>query len=330
MKASHSGLSHRMAEHPLKGSEKESLYTDYFYTPEKKRKVLLHISGVHGIEGYIGSLIQAEILTSLHKNEDLPFQLVIVHAVNPYGMSWFHRTNANNVDLNRNSLRDYKLENPYFSHFRPFLNSPTVGAQILELIKALPVIAQIGVSKTVRAVASGQSDFPDCLFFAGNEMQEELKSLSHHLKEIISDDAEIFAIDIHSGLGEFAEEMLIVDSSEEPNPSAFFETCFRTKIVDPLKERNGYPAHGSIASLLKQLWPNGKIAHVFQEFGTRNFFWILRSLIKQNAFKAGEGDLTILKNSMLHSFFPAENRWREVCIAKGLERFQQLKNTFHF
>ncbi len=329
MKASHSGLSNRMAEHSMKGSEKESLYTDYFYTPEKKKKVLLHISGVHGIEGYIGSLIQAEILTSLQKNEDLPFQLVIVHAVNPYGMSWFHRTNANKVDLNRNSLRDYKLDNPHFSHFRSFLNSPSFGAQILELIKALPVIAQIGVNKTVRAVASGQSDFPDSLFFAGNEMQEELKSLSHHLKEIISDDAEIFAIDVHSGLGEFAGEMLIVDSSQGSNHSAFFEACFKTNIVDPLKEKNGYPAYGSIASLLRQLFPNGKIAHVFQEFGTRNFFWILRSLIKQNAFIAGEGDLIALKNSMLHSFFPTENRWREVCVAKGLERFQQLKNTIN-
>lgn len=327
MKASHSGLTHRMAEHSLKGSEKESLFTDYFYTLEKKKKVLLHLSGVHGVEGYIGSLIQAEILSHLKKGEELPFQLVIVHAVNPYGMSWFHRTNANKVDLNRNSLKEYNLDNPHFFRFRPFLHSKNIAEQILEFFKALPVIAQIGVSQTVRAVASGQSEFPDSLFFTGHELQEELKSLIRNLKEIISDEAEVYALDVHSGLGKFSGEMLIVDSSEGADPSSFFQDCFKAPIVDPLKEKHGYPARGSITSLLKQTWPKSKIAHVFQEFGTRNFFWILRSLIKQNDFIPESDELTALKNSMLHSFFPSENKWRETCTEKGLERFQQLKKS---
>src|SRR5690349_12683769 len=98
---SKTSLQHLEVAHPLKGPKGETLYTDYFYTPEKKKHCLVHLSGVHGVEGYLGSLIQQEILKQDLKN--LPFQLVMVHTVNPFGMATKRRTNAANVDLNRNS-----------------------------------------------------------------------------------------------------------------------------------------------------------------------------------------------------------------------------------
>lgn len=67
------------------------------------RKIILHSSGLHGIEGFAGSAIQTYIL-----NNPPPLNsenaLVVVHCLNPYGMMCLRRVNDANVDLNRNFL----------------------------------------------------------------------------------------------------------------------------------------------------------------------------------------------------------------------------------
>jgi predicted deacylase len=68
------------------------------------RRIVLHTSGLHGVEAFAGSAIQLALL----KQPPAPkaeCALVLVHVLNPYGMAWLRRTNENNVDLNRNFLR---------------------------------------------------------------------------------------------------------------------------------------------------------------------------------------------------------------------------------
>ena len=74
--------------------------------------LVVHSSGVHGVEGFAGSGIQIAILSNFSKTEAAEAQstdpdaptIVLVHAVNPFGMAHFRRFNENNVDLNRNAL----------------------------------------------------------------------------------------------------------------------------------------------------------------------------------------------------------------------------------
>ena len=75
-------------------------------------KVMLHISGTHGPEGFAGSAIQAAILDQLAAkplSKDDP-TVVFVHALNPYGFANNRRVNEDNVDLNRNYLTDEEFE----------------------------------------------------------------------------------------------------------------------------------------------------------------------------------------------------------------------------
>jgi len=73
--------------------------------------LVVHSSGVHGVEGFAGSGIQIAILSNFSAeaaearsaDPDAP-TIVLVHAVNPFGMAHFRRFNENNVDLNRNAL----------------------------------------------------------------------------------------------------------------------------------------------------------------------------------------------------------------------------------
>ena len=74
--------------------------------------VVVHLSGTHGVEGYAGSAIQVAYMEGLAqargtgKGGRPGATVVLVHAVNPYGMAHFRRFNEENVDLNRNALHE--------------------------------------------------------------------------------------------------------------------------------------------------------------------------------------------------------------------------------
>ncbi|CUF83659.1 membrane-associated protein, putative [Bodo saltans] len=71
---------------------------------KKKGSLVVHISGTHGVEGFIGSAIQTDLLNTWNSSRADGATIVFVHAVNPYGMAHFRRFNEHNVDLNRNVM----------------------------------------------------------------------------------------------------------------------------------------------------------------------------------------------------------------------------------
>src|SRR5215471_3159223 len=89
-----------------KGPNGEDLGIDIaWFGAENPRRVLLHSSGLHGVEGFAGSAIQLQLLNELPALAK-DAAVILVHILNPYGMSWLRRANENNVDLNRNFLKD--------------------------------------------------------------------------------------------------------------------------------------------------------------------------------------------------------------------------------
>ena len=87
----------------------------------KKPGTVFHSSALHGVEGYAGSAIQIAFLKLLlladtqdggGSNTMLPTAtnrptIVLIHAINPYGMLHYRRVNENNVDLNRNAISNF-------------------------------------------------------------------------------------------------------------------------------------------------------------------------------------------------------------------------------
>ena len=69
-------------------------------TPDK---LIIHTSGIHGVEGFAGSAIQIALLQTPPKLDD-DTSLLLVHMLNPYGVAWLRRYNESNVDLNRNYI----------------------------------------------------------------------------------------------------------------------------------------------------------------------------------------------------------------------------------
>ena len=84
---------------------------------QQKRRLMIHMSGVHGVEGHAGSAIQCKFLDAVgEKKAHIPpgVSVVFVHILNPYGFKFQRRFNENNVDLNRNLIvfEDLSLRQP--------------------------------------------------------------------------------------------------------------------------------------------------------------------------------------------------------------------------
>ncbi len=329
-------LKHRAVAHPNKGSSGEELFTDYFYT-EPQSKTLVHLSGLHGVEGYLGSLVQRKIFESLAELKPLPFQIIVVHAVNPYGMSWRRRANSRNVDLNRNSLKFYEIPNPHYEKFAPLINSNADGNSLSELFDAFMGFSQIGFQQMVQAIACGQTEFPNSLFYSGQELQPELISLKTTLQDLIAPKTEISVLDVHTGLGKYAKESLILGGPDSPEDERFVRTFFKSEPIIPGKSPGIYQAHGMISNLFQSTWGPDKVHYVCQEFGTRSVLRVFRALIKENYFHEWQPDLTleekkrafeVISQRMIETFFPQDPSWRRYCVDTGMLRFQQLADGF--
>ena len=273
------------------GAQGEDLITDILVLGNvDSGRSLVHLSGVHGAEGYIGSLIQQSLLKKISQFETLPFQLIFVHAVNPYGMSWYKRGNRNNVDLNRNSHQG--IANPALREFLPLLRAPSKKAAVFALLKCIPALFKVGLGNSIQSIGGGQADYPELPFFAGNELQSEISLLMKELEGLIPEDHYVDVLDVHSGLGRWGTETL-------------FQDGVRGKTE---RQNLSYDSLGPLSSQFLERWP--LTSYTLQEFGTYQAVHILLNLI---AGSPGE---------ILESFFPEDPSWRKTCVELGVERFQ--------
>src|SRR5215510_13293421 len=89
-----------------KGPAGESLGIDIAWIGSRQPKnVLVHSSGLHGVEGFAGSAIHLQFLNALPTLAP-DTAILLVHILNPFGMAWLRRVNENNVDLNRNFIEN--------------------------------------------------------------------------------------------------------------------------------------------------------------------------------------------------------------------------------
>src|SRR5450432_2121869 len=121
------GLGVETHVHPLLGRDGEMLAMDVARDGPRDAKALLVVtSACHGVEGFCGSGVQGALLADTAWNAVAQaggVAVLYIHALHPYGFSWWRRTTHENVDLNRN--------------FRDFAAAAPANAQYDELAGAL-------------------------------------------------------------------------------------------------------------------------------------------------------------------------------------------------
>ena len=198
-------------------------------------KLLLHISGTHGVEGFVGSAIQTGYLTWLAmQNKTSPSlrkrTTIFVHGLNAFGMANWRRVNENNVDLNRNGhatqadLDEVLSRDPNFAGYETWshaINPQHAPRVILDDVmfafNLLKVFTVSSISELKRALVSGTSTRSKGFMFVGRELQPSHVMLREYLtrNSIFDRVRDLILIDVHTGLGPLGNDTMIVADSDK-------------------------------------------------------------------------------------------------------------------
>jgi uncharacterized protein DUF2817 len=299
------------------GPREEALATDIaWFGNNAPRRAVLHSSGLHGVEGFAGSAIQIQTLREFPRIPD-DTALILVHILNPFGMSWLRRVNENNVDLNRNSLgsEGYNGAPENYSKLDSFLNPPGPPARDLFLLKAALLVLRHGMPSLRQAVAGGQYDFPKGLFFGGKKLEQGLERYQAYLRRLASAER-IVAIDVHTGLGKYGEDTLLGD----PKDLEKLRNIFGRQVTSSEPQHGpAYRVRGGLDSLISQAVPRAELLFVNQEFGTYGPVRNLHALREENRWHHyGRGTLDHpCKSALKEAFNPDDERWRQSVLERG-------------
>jgi hypothetical protein len=193
--------------HPLLGMDGETLAMDVARLGAADAPSLLLVtSACHGVEGFCGSGVQNALLADagfLAAARGAGVALLFVHALNPYGFSWWRRTTHENVDLNRN-WHDFSRPLPRNTAYADIahLLLPATWPPGPEVEAALAAyVAQHGPRALQTAITAGQHSHPEGLFFGGRNPTWSQQTLRYVLREHATRCARLAWIDLHTGLG---------------------------------------------------------------------------------------------------------------------------------
>lgn len=202
------GWTAQEVSHPLTGPAGESLTTVIARRgPVDAPRVLLVISGTHGIEGHAGSALQIGAV----RHDLLPtgddWAVVMVHLVNPWGTAWSARENEDNIELLRHPYHLYHppTPNPDFAFFHDTLQLSEPGTidDFFERMGAFPtVLAQVPAERLNDSLIRGQASHRDGITYVGDG---DTSWSTRLLSEVITTHAaaarQLVILDVHSASG---------------------------------------------------------------------------------------------------------------------------------
>ena len=292
-------------------------------------------SGIHGIEGFFGSAIQCAWLTQVPAKGLTPENgnIVLIHAVNPYGFDSLRRTNENNVDLNRNFLmskEDYHGAPDGYETLNRFLNPPSPPSSFEPFrLKILWKIWRRGLPALKNSIAGGQYEFPRGLFFGGHGREQSTLIIQDNIEKWIVGAGDIVHIDFHSGLGQYGEyKLLLVESKNSPEIQWYRET-FGAEYVELLANAEGtaYTASGIMGDWIARKLRGRNYRFVGAEFGTYSIIRGLGALRAENRVhffcSSSDARYKSAKEELRECFCPASNQWRKTVLERGLGLIEQ-------
>lgn len=328
------GLDVESHTHPLLGRDGETLALDVVFEGARDARSLLVLSsGCHGVEGFCGSGVQHALLRdgAWHRLlRDSGVAVLYLHALNPWGFSWWRRTTQENVDLNRN-FHDFSQPlpaNPGYDEIAALLVPPSWPPAPETAAALQRHIAAHGLRAYQQAVTSGQHDHPEGLFYGGRNPTWSNVTLRHVLQEQARHCARLGWIDFHTGLG----------------PSGVGERIFACRDDDAALQRarswwgNGitsiYDGSSASALLTGLMWmaayeecPQAEYTGIALEYGTVPVTEVLDALRAdqwlENHPEAGSAQRDAIKRQVRDAFYTDTDAWKQAVLAQGFEAARQ-------
>ncbi len=314
----------------------DGLYIDSFYLPStgEKTNLVVLTTGVHGIEGYIGSVMLDVFFREVYPTlDDANTGVLVVANVNPYGMKYFRRYNENNVDLNRNFILDWETfdlsSNKEYPKVDTFLG-PTgkidnalwhEAGFYLNLGKTA---VTDGAGTISDALLTGQYQYPQGVYYGGTGDEASTVYLKDVFSQCLDSPYEnIVHIDIHSGYGP-RYSMVIFNSVFETMNEAESQAAFGYDHIIAYDSESFYATTGDTTDffyrLAQQKQRETDLFSTCFEFGTIGdaFFDTILSLkytVDENRNHWYPTDnptsARIIHENYMELFYPTETAWRE-------------------
>ena len=328
-----SGVEVQQSEYAVNAAE--NLYIDNIYLPASGNKTNLIVltTGVHGIEGYIGSVMLDVFFEEIYPELDTETTGILVVAnVNPYGMKNYRRYNENNVDLNRNFIEDWesfdRSSNKEYPKVESFLQPEgKMGNAFWHEVGFYMSLAKeavfTGADTISDALLTGQYEYPEGVYYGGNG--DEISTA--YLKGVFSDclDGEyenIIHLDIHSGYGP-RYNMVIFNSVQDMTTEAEAVEMFGYDYVIAQDSEEFYVTYGDTTDyfyrLARSKESDKELYSTCFEFGTIGDSFIdsilsLKYTVDENRqhFYPTTNKITaeVVRQNYLELFYPTETEWR--------------------
>ena len=296
-------------------------------------KRLFVISGTHGLEGICGSAQQVAWMRSKGAESLAPdCAVVMLHALNPWGFEYSHRTTENNVDLNRNFIdHDRPPENPGYAELHPQMILPSWTTE--SIAKAEDALRDFernhGADQLYDALARGQYTHADGVMYGGNTREWSNIALEQIVEDHLRGAEKVGLIDWHTGIGDYGEPFFLCFNN---NSGPLFKRAAAWWGSDAIKEQR---PHG-----IKRPEYRGLVFHGVQaflgavpmcgaviEFGTRGAQRMRRATRLDQWLRKygtpGTERFELLQADLKDAFIPFEQAWRERTLTHGLRITQQ-------
>ena len=328
------GLDVESHAHPLLGRDGEALAMDVVLEGARDARSLLVLSsGCHGVEGFCGSGVQHALLRDAAWHaalRDSGVAVLYVHALNPWGFSWWRRTTQENVDLNRN-FHDFSRPlpaNPGYDELAALVVPPS-WPPTPEVEAALQRhIAAHGLRAYQQAVTGGQHDHPQGLFYGGRNPTWSNVTLRHVLQAHARRCQRLGWIDFHTGLGPSGVGERIFACRDDAAALARARAWWGDGITSI------YDGSSASALLTGLMWmsayeecPQAEYTGIALEYGTVPVTEVLDALRAdqwlENHPEAGAAQREAIKRQVRDAFYTDTDAWKQAILAQGLEAARQ-------
>lgn len=328
------GLDVTSHAHPMRGRDGEALAMDVARSgPADAPALLVLSSACHGVEGFCGSGAQVALLAE-REFHNLAHEggvaLLYVHALNPYGFSWWRRTTHENVDLNRN-FQDFAQPlplNPAYDEIAHLLvpSHWPPGEQVAAAVQRY--IAERGLKVWQAAVFGGQHSHPQGLFYGGHNPSWSQQTLRHVLQQHGQRCQRLGWIDFHTGLGPSGHGERIFACRDDAAALA------RAKLWWGPQVTSLHDGSSSSAPLTGMMWqaayeecPQAEYTGIALEYGTLPVDEVLDALRAEqwleNHPETAAPLHEAIKRQMRDAFYTDTDAWKQSILAQAREASMQ-------
>ena len=329
--------------HPLNGPHGERLAARVARLgASSARKLLIVLSGVHGIEGAYGSTCQTALLEQGLLRELPPdVGIILVHLLNPWGVAWQRRANEDNVDIDRNFIEwsGSRPANAAYEALHPVFACSEWEGPLRNQADALleDFISKSGSEALRQVVDKGQYAHADGACFGGDGPTWSNRTLHQIIDRYCAGVTDAVCFDLHSGVGSYGHTQLAAfgyEDSEFARARAAFGPALTTNGPDAA------PGHaagttavptGSLLGSLPALAPHTRFTRVTMKCGAGDARSAFDALTADHWLQLYGDPGSVLgkriKLELRELFNPPDADWRDLALLRSLQCFRRAIGT---